>query len=272
MYKPYKTYFDTSSRGGVVKNEVNGISFFNVVDSAGEMLAYGWYADTELSGTLVDERLSGIRVRLGNILIGDSKTLAPCFKESRFSGWIIGELYTVSSNLIPNARRDDFERNDTFAQFEKGVRDSVGTDVSSKIRAASRARNKPSAKIIKKADKEIIQAEAILTTGFNSTYEKEQVVEKLISMKKELRTIPKTEAPDVIQEKVKLIQTIEELEEKVIQSNNYRTKKDIASNFSRDQKKLVQAMLEVLTRNFERDTVDSLYKEFLQEIGNKGKK
>jgi len=31
-------------------------------------------------------------------------------------------------------------------------------------------------------------------------------------------------------------------------------------------------MLEVLTRNFARETVDSLYKEFLNEIKVKGKK
>ena len=91
-------------------------------------------------------------------------------------------------------------------------------------------------------------------------------------MQKELRTIPKTASPEEIQQKVQLIQTIEKLEESVNNSNNFRTKKDITSNFSRDQKKLVQAMLEVLTRNFERETVDSLYKEFLNEIGNKGKK
>ena len=272
LYKPYRTFFDTSSRAGIIKNEVNGISFINVTNHSGEALAYGWYADTELSGTLVDERLSGIRVRLGNILIGDSKTLAHCFKESRFSGWVIGELYIVSPGLIPNARRDDFERNDSFSQFENSVRESVGSEVSSKIRAASRARNKPSAKIIKKAEREITRVEAILTTGFHSNYEKEQVVEGLKAMQKELRTIPKTASTEEIQQKVQLIQTIEKLEDIVNKSNNYRTKKDITSNFSRDQKKLVQAMLEVLTRNFERETVDSLYKEFLNEIGNKGKK
>ena len=31
-------------------------------------------------------------------------------------------------------------------------------------------------------------------------------------------------------------------------------------------------MLEVLTRNFARETVDSLYEEFLNEIKTKGKK
>src|SRR5699024_6822589 len=98
----------------------------------------------------------------------------------------LGELYIVSPNLIPNARRDDFERNDTFAQFENGIRVTVGSEVSDKIRAASKARNNPAAKTIKKAGKAISQTETILTTGFNSSFEKEQVAEGLEAIKKEL--------------------------------------------------------------------------------------
>ena len=94
----------------------------------------------------------------------------------------------------------------------------------------------------------------------------------LESMKKELRTIPKSASLEVVQQKGQLIQTLEELAGEVVQSSNYRTKKDITSDFSKAEKKIIQAMLEVLTRNFARETVDSLYKEFLSEIKTKGKK
>ena len=263
---------DVSGRAGVSKDEIKGISFFDIIDNTGTALAYGWYADTDFLGTIADERMSGIRVRLGNILIGAAKTLSPYFKESRFNGWVLGELYIKSTNLIPNDRRDDFERNETFSQFENSVRKTVGTEVSDKIRIASKVRNNPSSKTIKKATKTISQAETILTTGFNSAYEKEQIAQGLEEMKKALRTIPKTAPPDVVQQKVQLIQTIEELGENVSQSTNYRAKKDITSDFSKAEKKIVQAMLEVLTRNFARETVDSLYKAFLEEINKKGKK
>ena len=43
-------------------------------------------------------------------------------------------------------------------------------------------------------------------------------------------------------------------------------KKDIPSNFSKAEKKVIQAMMEVLSRNFERATVDSLYQEFIEEL------
>lgn len=272
LFKPYKITLEVSSRAGVSKDEMFGISFFDVTDKSGNALAYGWYADSDFSGTLADDRLSGIRVRLGNILIGTAKTLSPYFKESRFNGWVSGELYVVSDMLIPNARRDDFERNEAFAEFETGVRLTVGTEVSDKIRAASKARNNPAQKTIKKAEKAITQAETILTTGFNSTHEKEQLVENLSGLRKEVRAIPKSAKPEVLQLKIQILQTLESLEENVGQSSNYRAKKSITSDFSKSEKKVVQAMLEVLTRYFDREIVDSLYKEFLDELKTKRKK
>lgn len=272
IYKPYKVTLDVSSRAGVSKDDITGITFFDVVSSTNEALAYGWYADSDFSGTLADDRISGIRVRLGNILIGDSKTLSPYFKESRFNGWVLGELYVVSPNLIPNARRDDFERNDTFSEFEISVRETVGSEVSNKIRAASKARNNPAAKSINKAKKAIDQAERILTTGFNSSFEKDQIKEGLTAVQKELRAIPKTASSEVVKEKVQLLQNLEEITNDVEQSSNYRAKKSITSDFSKAEKKVIQAMLEVLTRNFSRDTVNSLYREFLDELKKKGKK
>lgn len=270
LYKPYRTTLDITSRAAAAKDRIQGITFFDVADNDGNTLAHGWYADTEFSGTLADDRLSGIRVRLGNILIGTAKTLSPYFKESRFNGWVLGELHIASANLIPNARRDDFERNDTFTRFENGVRATVGTEVSEKIRAASRARNHPAAKTIKRAETAITQAETILTAGFNSSFEKEQIAEGLEAAKKELRTLPRSSAPEVAEQKNQLIQTIEQLRETVSQSANYRAK-DITSDFSKAEKRIIRAMLEVLTRNFARETVDSLYNEFLDEIKSKGK-
>lgn len=121
IYKPYKNVFDANSRSGISKDEILGLSFFRINDRRQKMIAYGWYADTNFSGTLVDERISGIRVRQGNILIGNQRTLAPFYKESRFNGWAVGEIYVVSPNLIPNARRDNFEKNNTYSDFTIGL-------------------------------------------------------------------------------------------------------------------------------------------------------
>lgn len=272
LYKPYKRKLDISARASVAKDEIYGLSFFEVTDMGGKALAYGWYADTDFSGTLIDERVSGIRVRQGNIMIGTAKTLAPYFKESRFNGWTLGEVYVVSDELIPNARRDDFEKNDAFALFESGIRGTVGTEVSEKIRAASKARNNPAQKTVKKAEKTLGNTEDILNNGFNSSFEKEQVLEGIAAVKKELKAIPKAAAPEVIEQKTDLLEKAEQLEEAVSMSTNFKAKKDVSSDFSKDEKKIIQAFLEVLSRNFERDTVDSIFRETIIELKAKGKK
>lgn len=71
IYKPYKITIDVSARAGVSKDEIQGISFFDIKNSAEELLAVGWYGELNFYGTIADEKVSGIRIRQGNILIGD---------------------------------------------------------------------------------------------------------------------------------------------------------------------------------------------------------
>lgn len=272
IYKPYSRKLDISSRSNGAKDEIYGLSYFDVLDENGSALAYGWYADTDFSGTISDERVSGIRVRQGNILIGTSKTLSPYFKETRFNGWSLGEVYVVSDDLIPNARRDDFEKNDTFSIFENGIRSTMGAEISDKIRAASKARNNPSQKTVKKAEKTLGNTEEILNSGFTSSFEKEQVLTGIANVKKDLKAIPKAAAPEVLEQKQTLMEKAEELEVAVAESNNFRAKKDVSSDFSKDERKIIQAFLEILSRNFERDTVDSIFNEVMIELKAKGRK
>lgn len=272
VYKPYKVTFEANSRTGVSKDEILDLSFFRINDGSQQMIAYGWYANTDFSGTLVDERISGVRVRQGNILIGNERTLAPFYKEPRFNGWAIGEVYVASPNLIPNARRDDFEKNATFSEFTIGLRDTIGTEISDKIRAASKIRNNPMQKTLKKVEREVANVEQVLTTGFHSSAEKEQIAAGIVATRRDLYAIPKSAPVEVVEQKTALMERLTTLADDVDESTNFRVKKDIPSNFSKAEKKVVQAMMEVLSRNFERMTVDSIYREFLEELKSGGKK
>ena len=272
VFKPYKISFEANSRAGVSRDEIISLSFFQINNGMQELLAYGWYANTGFSGTLVDERISGIRMRQGNILIGNERTLAPYYKEHRFNAWAVGEVYVVSPELIPNARRDDFEKNNTFSEFTIGLRDTIGLEISEKIRTASKVRNNPIQKIIKKAEHDVARVNEVLITGFHSSTEKEQVAASIASTKGDLSAIQKNAPIDVLEQKKALIKSLDKLLAKVDASTNYKVKNEIPSNFSKAEKKIIQAMMEVLTRNFERDTVDSLYREFLEELISGGKK
>lgn len=272
VYKPYKGTFEANSRAGILRDEILGLSFFEISDGGQQIIAYGWYANTNFSGTLVDERLSGIRVRQGNILIGNQRTVAPYYKESRFNGWSVGEIYVISANLIPNARRDDFEKNTTFSSFTIGLRDTIGTEITDKIRAASKVRNNPTQKTLEKVKRDVAKVEEVLTTGFHSSAEKDQIAASLSGTRRDLYAIPKNAPTEVVEQKTALLDRLTALVDIVDESTNFRAKKDIPSNFSKAEKKVVQVMLEVLSRNFERTTVDSLYREFLEELKSGGKK
>lgn len=270
IFKPYKLAINISSRASESKDEIQGISFFDIKDEEDKLLAIGWYGELNFLGTISDELIAGIRIRQGNILIGDSNSLSPLFIESRFNHWCLGEIYIVSKDLIPNARRDGFENNKTYNAFCNAIKDSIGIILGNKIRQASKARNNPMQKAINKTAKTIQKTKQVLESGFNSTFEKKQIAEDLVNARKSLYVIAKDAPIDILSQKNDLMEEITELTTEVDESKNFKTRKNISSDFSKSEKKIIQSMLEVLTRNFERSTVDDLYNQFLEEIKKKG--
>jgi 23S rRNA maturation mini-RNase III len=56
----------------------------------------------------------GLRVRCGNIQIGDERIFEELFPEARFNSWSVGELHVIDQRIIPNGRRDHFEQSVHF--------------------------------------------------------------------------------------------------------------------------------------------------------------
>lgn len=121
----------------------------------GETVAYLWYARTSFYGTLQDEAIKGLRVRKGNILIGDKTTLNHIFKDERFNGWLLGELHILSDKLIPNARRDEMEKNAAYSAMIAELR-TWADGISNEIRKTSnqRSSDKKAQRIIEFAQNE----------------------------------------------------------------------------------------------------------------------
>lgn len=112
LYKPYSDSF-VSDRVKKISDSIQDIQVKKFY--RGEILsAVLWYAHTAFYGTINDNTVKGIRIRQGNILIGDRSTCNSYFKEERFNGWIIGELHVLDPDLIVNSRRDDFEKNEAY--------------------------------------------------------------------------------------------------------------------------------------------------------------
>lgn len=136
IFKPYSDRVKVS-KGGF--DNLIDIKNFSIMIN-GKPSAYGWHGIRKnfVGSITKGECLSGVRVRSGNILIGDPNLLNKCFRESRFNSYIVGEIHVVSPELVPNSRRDDFIDNEAKNKFYNEVEKIIGLPISRAIRMNSR--------------------------------------------------------------------------------------------------------------------------------------
>lgn len=113
--KPYKNKI-LADRIRKINDSISDINFVPFY-SGEKVTAMLWYAETNFLGTVLDKDIKGIRIRQGNILIGDENTLRKCYKEERFNSWMVGELLVFNEDIIPNTRRDDYEKNSAYKEL-----------------------------------------------------------------------------------------------------------------------------------------------------------
>lgn len=264
VYKPNKSRF-RADRNKKTVDEISSMAYFDVTID-GELYALGWYGNCGWYGFLSDREISGFRVRKGNILIGDSKTLNGIFKESRFNGWTQGEIFIVTDKLVPNARRDDFEQNEAYYQLIDSLSTGVAVDIARAIREASQTRNDPSMKVLKEMDKKISEANAITSEGFNSSVDKDKLVEELETAVGKLR---KTKVKDeYTPKKEELCQKLEETVKQVASSNNYKINK-ISSGIDKKSKNVLKTVSDILSKKLSKFLVDEIIAEIIAELNGK---
>lgn len=136
VYKPYGNRLNTYKKRW---DNLSGIETFKLREGK-DVIAYGWFGKrNELLGSLSKtEGISGIRVRAGNITIGDGHLLDNCYREGRFNGYMIGEVHVVDPGLVPNSRRDDFVDNGAKLRFYDAVERRIGLPTSKEIRLRSK--------------------------------------------------------------------------------------------------------------------------------------
>ncbi len=139
LFKLYSDEFMVN----VSRNQIDSmknIIFNNIYHEDGTLLAVLWYGQSKYLGTIIDDKIKGLRFRKDNMLVGTRSTLNSIFKEERFNGWLQGEVFVFDKQLIPNARRDDFEATSIYKQLSKQL-SILGTSLSKEIRAISNNRN-----------------------------------------------------------------------------------------------------------------------------------
>jgi molecular chaperone HtpG len=66
--------------------------------------------------------MHGLRLRQGNIQIGNDDAVQDLFRENRGNYYFVGEIFAVDKSLIPNSQRNYFNENETRVLLEDALR------------------------------------------------------------------------------------------------------------------------------------------------------
>ncbi len=264
IYKPNCHRYH-SDRNKKKNDEILSLGTFSVeIDN--ELYALGWYGVCNWLGTLSEHEISGIRVRKGNILIGDNHTLNGIFKEARFNGWTQGELFVVTDKLIPNARRDDFEQNEAYYKLIDALKDGIGAEITKAIREASSLRNDNSAKVITEVQKQVNNATVMVAEGFNSSVDKSRLLDQLAAV---AETLKKTKVRDDLKgKKDELQQQLQQTIKDVDDSNNYKMNQ-VNSGIDKRSRRVLAVVSDILSEKLAKPLVDDIIEEIVSALNGK---
>jgi molecular chaperone HtpG len=91
------------------------VELFSVESIDGGYGCLGWVLHHGYIGALpASSRVRGLRIRSGNIQVGNERLFEDLFPEPRFNSWCVGEIHVVDPRIVPNGRRDHFEQSVHF--------------------------------------------------------------------------------------------------------------------------------------------------------------
>lgn len=267
IFKPNNDKFHSNKRQNQ-NDEIKRIEKFTIEDDDKNILAVGWYGICDFYGMIADKEISGLRVRKGNILIGDDKLLNVIFKEDRFNSWIQGEVFITYDNIIPNARRDDFEQNESYFRLVEELKLKVGEPISSLIRNASKTRNNQFEKTVTEAKKVIEEVKKVENKGFNSKVEKDRYIDRLDKTKVIVEKVkPKDEQES--EKKKKAIEEIEITIDKAISEVGYKT--DNIKSIGKKERKILHVITDIISEYLDKDVVDEIIDRIDKKLSTGGK-
>jgi hypothetical protein len=106
----------------------------------GNLAGIAWILHHGYTGALAATALiKGIRLRVGNVQVGDHVLLEELFPEPRFNSWAVGEVHLFDRRVVPNGRRDHFEQNVHFDNVLNQL-GPIARDIARRCRQSSIAR------------------------------------------------------------------------------------------------------------------------------------
>ena len=253
VYKPYKDVF-LVDKGKGIADGIKDISIVKIQQPSGDLSAIGWIAETNYLGSIYDRSIKGIRIRKGGIQIGDSQTLNDVFKDARFNGWSIGELFVTDTRLVPNARRDNFEKNPAYFNLHEQLM-TIASGITKAIRTASLKRNVKLAEAMKYSDKVLYETKEEIENGI-SPDRKGVIAQRVGAARKKLCAINPQFDMDVYYQSIAL-EELDVLIGRIQGATGYKAI-NITNSLNRTEKKVLEQVFNVIIK-----TVDSVTAEIL---------
>lgn len=117
VYRPHRDEFKHSNQAPPIC--LKNVEFHELPGVDGDTAAIAWVAHHEYAGAIPNTAgIKGLRVRSGNIQVGDHNLFEELFPEARFNSWSVGEIHVLDKKLIPNGRRDHFEQSVHFENLQ----------------------------------------------------------------------------------------------------------------------------------------------------------
>ncbi len=303
LFKEYKTtIYSPAKNGGVdVWDKIRDVKFHDFYDDDKKLIAWMWYGISRFDGALnkLANPMYGLRVRQGNIQIGDSESLTHLFKEHRGNSYYIGEVFAVAKNLIPNSQRDYFNENRGRSIFENLLKPVLYTDFYKLYHDANIAKglykhieslNTANEKLQEKREKGFVDNKEKNMLEAN-VIKASQIVEK---EGKKLIELENTSAQDresaiaIVRNAIK-----EHYERKGIVSNNQAKTEELVkaqedttssnkkerkpqyfadqfSHLSRDERKIVTQIMSVVNKIAPEEIANKIQKEVAKKLRKKG--
>lgn len=138
VYRPHRDVLMPNGHPSVRFNRLT-VSEISAID--GDLAAIAWVLHHDYEGALPNAAgVKGLRLRAGNVQIGEHNLLEELFPETRFNAWSVGEIHVVDRKIVPNGRRDHFEQNAHYHNLTNQLA-PLARDIAHLCRTSSIKRN-----------------------------------------------------------------------------------------------------------------------------------
>lgn len=107
IYRPHRDRFEISDNAF---DTFMALELIEIPSADSGTAAVGWLLHHGYTGAIPAKvGIKGLRLRVGNVQVGDSNLLEELFPEPRFNAWSVGEIHIIDQRIVPNGRRDHFQ-------------------------------------------------------------------------------------------------------------------------------------------------------------------